>query len=322
MKKIDKIKIQTWFVTGASSGLGAELCRQLVKRDYNVIAVSRRIPDIKGALCLSVDVTKPDTIQAAIDKGMEHFGGIDVLANFAGISSYTSFEEESVEVMREVMETNFWGTYNTCKELIKYFRENNKGTIINCSSVIGLVPRVSGAAYSSSKHAMEGLTGVLWLETRNFNTRVMCVEPGMYPSDISKGKKPFSPAYKEYLFPHTQIIKVERPYRNDLSVAMNSLIDTVELEKIPRRLMLGKDCILRVKYEIKTILYNIKYSSKISRKIARVKNGSRQFTVWDEFFIKYLPKIFSVKNETENGIKRKVITLFYTKIKVKVNDNR
>ena len=64
MKKIDIEKIKTWFVTGASSGIGHELCRQLLEKGYNVIAVARRIPDFEheNALCLSVDVTKPETI--------------------------------------------------------------------------------------------------------------------------------------------------------------------------------------------------------------------------------------------------------------------
>lgn len=324
MKKINKNKIKTWFVTGASSGLGAELCRQLVKRDYNVIAVSRRVPDIQGALCLSVDVTQPDTIQKAVDTGMEYFGGIDVLANFAGISCSITFEEETAENMEQIINTNFYGTYNTCKALIKYFRENNKGTIINCSSVIGLVPRIGGSAYSSSKHAIEGLTSVLQLETRKINTRVMCVEPGLYATEIGKGRWETT-AYKEYEFSHNQIIKVPRPYRNDIIVAMNSIIDTAENLKMPRRLMLGKDCILRVKYEIGQIAYDIKYSSKISRKIARVKNGSRQFTIFDELAElakESIQNIFSFKNEYQSNKKHKVISLFGIKMKFKTSEIR
>lgn len=275
-QKIDKSKIQTWFVTGASSGIGKELCAQLLERGYNVIAVARRTPDFQNenALNLSVDVTDINSINVAIEQGIKHFGSIDVLANIAGISSYKTFEEELEEKVRRVMETNYWGTYNTCHALIKYFRERHNGTIINCTSVMGLVPRMCGTAYCSSKHALEGLTSVLWMETKSF-CRVMCFEPGLFPSNIAKNETMFETDYEEYKFSETNIIKVVRNYRNDTCIAMNKLIDIVEQEKLPRRLLLGKDCIQRVKYEIKTILDDIKVSLPISKKIAISKKDKR-----------------------------------------------
>ena len=103
----------------------------------------------------------------------------------------------------------------------------------------------------------------------------MSVEPGLYPSDIAKNKSCFVTNYDEYKFPYTNIIDIKRNYRNDTTIAMNKLIDTIEKEKLPRRLMLGKDCIQRVEYEIKTILDDIKISKKISNKIAINKKDAR-----------------------------------------------
>ena len=289
MGKISRDRIKSWFVTGASSGLGQELCRQLVRRGYNVVAVARRVPEINldggsrdNLLCLSCDVTKPEDIKSAIDSGMNKFGGIDVLANFAGISSGVTFEEIDDAGVREVMETNYWGTYNTCKALIKYFRENNKGTIVNCTSIQGLVPRYGGTGYNSSKFAVEGLSGAIWIETRKLNTRIMCVEPGLFPTNIGRGRWRKT-EFEAYRLPpeQTQIMKVERPFRNDNAIAVNSVIDTVEMEKLPRRLMLGLDCIARVKHEQRTVAREIKYSEKVSKKIARIKDGDRQFTCND-----------------------------------------
>ena len=241
-----------------------------------------------GVLPLSVDVTKPETIDIAIQKGIERFGSINVLANIAGISSYETFEETTDEEVRNVMETNFWGTYNTCRALIKYFRENNNGTIINCTSIIGLVPRTHGVAYCSSKHAIEGLTGVLWLETQNFNCRVMSVEPGLYPSNIAKDKKSFfETKFQEYIFPNSQVINLQRNYKNDLQIAVNSIIDTVENEKMPRRLLLGKDCIKRVRFEIKSLLKDIKFATPISSKIA-MRFDDKHYTFIDD--LKYEAK--------------------------------
>ncbi len=141
---------------------------------------------------------------------------------------------------------------------------------------MGLVPRAFGTAYCSSKHAVEGLTAVLWKETQNFNCRVMAFEPGLYPTNISKNEKnKFESSYDEYKFPFIDIVKTIRKYRNDTCIAMNKLIDVVENEKLPRRLLLGKDCIHRVKYEIKTILHDIKISWPISKEIAIGKNDKR-----------------------------------------------
>lgn len=109
MKKIDKEKIKTWFITGASSGVGYHLTLELLKRGYNVIAVSRNIPNIKhdNVLCLSVDVTKPETIKEAIKKGIDQFGKIDVLSNNAGISANITTEEENLEHMKKLWKLIF-----------------------------------------------------------------------------------------------------------------------------------------------------------------------------------------------------------------------
>ena len=176
-KKIAKDKINTWFVTGASSGVGHEICKQLLENGYNVVATARRIPDFKheNALCLSCDVTNSQSIKTAMDEGIKRFGSIEVLSNNAGISSYLTVEQETKENMRNVMETNFWGSYNTIYEFLPYFRQHHNGTIINNTSEAGIIPRAFGGAYCSSKHALEGLSSVLWHEAQTF-CRVMTFE--------------------------------------------------------------------------------------------------------------------------------------------------
>lgn len=253
MKNIEREKIQTWFVTGASSGVGREMCKQLSENSYNVIAVSRRVPQIKheNVLCLSADVTDTKTIKDAIQKGIEHFGSIDVLANNAGISSYLSVEEEPEEEMRKVMETNFWGTYNTCHELLPFFRKQGYGTIINMSSECGLVPRCFGAAYCSSKYAVEGLSSVLWWETQKF-CRVMAVELSYFENTEIGKDKPHGTNFEEYKdIPATHTKFCRWHYYNDLSVAVQYILKEVQKKKMQRRLMLGRDIICKVKTEIK-----------------------------------------------------------------------
>lgn len=255
MKKIEKDKIKTWFVTGASSGIGQEICKQLLERGYNVIAVSRRIPNFtsENALCLSVDVTKTETINDAIEKGIEKFGRIDVLSNNAGISSYLTVEEEPETEMRKVMETNFWGTYNTCHAILQYFRKQGHGTIVNMSSECGLIPRAFGAAYCSSKYAVEGLSSVLWWEAQKF-CRVMTVELSYFDGTEIGQNKPKGTKFKEYETTQVMPVKFFRNYfYNDLSTGVNFIIEAVESKKLQRRLMLGRDIICKVNSEIKAL---------------------------------------------------------------------
>lgn len=252
MKKINKEKIKTWFVTGASSGVGHELCKQLLDRDYNVVAVSRRIPDFKhkNAFCLSCDVTDPESVNEAINKGIEHFGRIDVVSNNAGISSYLTAEEETLEEMKRVMDVNFWGTYNVIKTLLPHFRQNNNGTIINNSSECGIIPRAFGAAYCSSKHAVEGLSSALWHETKRF-CRVMTVELSFFEgTEIGKGKTKGASKYDEYKKLPWLPVKIRNKYKNNLCKAVKIIIDTAEAENMQRRLMLGRDIPRKILFEL------------------------------------------------------------------------
>ena len=272
MKQIEKEKILTWFVTGASSGVGYELCKQLIEKGYNVIAVSRRIPDFTqpNVLCLSVDVTNPETINDAVKKGIEKFGRIDVLSNNAGISSYLTVEEEPVEEMRKVMETNFWGTYNTCHAILPYFRKQGHGTIVNMSSECGLLPRTFGAAYCSSKYAVEGLSSVLWLETQNF-CRVMTVELSYFENTEIGQIKPRGTSFDEYKNIPSMPVKVFRSYfNNDISNGVKYIIEAVEKEKLQRRLMLGKDIICKVESEIQALKRDKNLSKTRAYKCAKI----------------------------------------------------
>lgn len=297
MKKISKDKIKTWMVTGASSGIGQEMCKQLIARGYNVIAISRRTPNfsVNNALCLSVDITKPEDVDNAVKQGINKFGKIDVLVNNAGVSDNITFEEETIENMKRVMETNFFGTYNVMHALIPHFRLNKHGTIINNSSVNGIAPLAYGSAYCSSKHALEGLTSVVWHETKSF-CRVMAFELGhFYGTDIGKdtyhGTKikeyeNLAPFYKNYYI----------SFINNLSVAISYIIDEAEKEKMQRRLFLGKDSYIRAKAEIEYLKRDLEKSQMRAFKCAKFDK---------DFIRRVINKIFKVLFKTKKEIIKK-----------------
>lgn len=262
--KILRDKIQTWFVTGASSGIGRELCVQLSQKGYNVVAVARTKPlfDCKNVLSLSVDVTKIEEVVSAVGQGIEKFGRVDVLVNCAGLSTYGTFEEETVETVRQVMETNYWGCFNTIKVLLPSFRENSNGTIVNISSEMGLYPRAYGTAYCSSKYALEGLSSVLWCEASKF-CRILTVEMDKFDgTNIGKGRPKGVSNIEQYqkLPWLAQKSLSLSDYSNDLSVAVNFIILEVEKKNMARRLMLGKSICQRANEEIISIKNDLKNS--------------------------------------------------------------
>ena len=273
MKKINKEKIKTWLVTGASSGIGYQLTKELLNRGYNVIAIARNITDIthRNVLCLSVDVTKPDTINDAIKKGIEKFGKIDVLLNNAGITASITLEEETLEHMKSVMETNFFGYFNTIHAILPHFRQNKNGTIINNISESGLTPSAYSSAYCSSKHALEGLTGVCLIETQKF-CRVMSIEPGWFEgTNIIKNQIRTNSAYDEYKDLSPLHKPVNSSFKNDLTIALNGIIDTVELEKLPRRLILGQDAFQKINSEADSLKKDLK-NSKVQAMKCSIQN--------------------------------------------------
>ena len=292
MKKINKEKIKTWFVTGASSGVGHELCKQLLDRDYNVVAVSRRIPDFKhkNAFCLSCDVTDPESVKEAINKGIEHFKKIDVVSNNAGISTSVIFEEETLEHMKKVMDVNFFGIYNVMHAIIPHFRKNHNGTIINNTSMHGLSPRKYGSAYCSSKHAIEGLTSVVHLETKNF-CRVITFELGWFRNtNIGKGGVTGSKRtyIKEYENVTSYYVPIKYDFDNILPEAINSIINEAEKETPRRRLILGRDALTKVDYEIKSMQENLKYSKENFISCSPKRKTQNKKIEYYQNYLKYL----------------------------------
>ena len=296
-KKISQDKIRTWFVTGASSGVGYKLSLELLKRGYNVIAVARRVPNIEheNVLCLFCDVTQPKTIKHAMQKGIEKFGKIDVLSNNAGISATISCEEETLEHLKQVMEVNYFGTFNTINALLPHFRQNKNGTIINNTSMHGLSIRYGGSAYCSSKHAIEGLTGVCWHECSAF-CRAMTFQLGFFGGTAISQNDGVKTYIEEYQKVEPFYKKIWNNFHNDLDVAIPIIVDQVEQEKLPRRLTLGKDAYIKVKSEIECLKKDLAKSKRRALKCAKFDK---------DFIRRVINKIFKVLLRTNKELIRR-----------------
>jgi NAD(P)-dependent dehydrogenase (short-subunit alcohol dehydrogenase family) len=145
-----------WLITGCSSGLGRSLAKYVHNAGYNIVATARNVdslqylPEGAKVLKLSIDVTSSESITAAFNATVKHFGRLDIVVNNAGYNVTTEFEGFPEDVARKQVETMFWGPVHITKESIRMFREVNApaqgGTIIQVSSIGGYLT-VPGSAF-------------------------------------------------------------------------------------------------------------------------------------------------------------------------------
>ena len=175
--------MKTVLITGCSSGYGLETARHFHAQGWNVIATMRTprgdlLPASNRMRVVALDVTRPDSIARALAT----CGRIDVLVNNAGIGLFGAFEATPMATVREIFETNTFGTMAMCQAVIPQFRARRAGTIVNVTSSATLAPMPMVAAYTASKTAIQGFTASLEHELKSFGVNVKLVEPGYAPS--------------------------------------------------------------------------------------------------------------------------------------------
>jgi NAD(P)-dependent dehydrogenase (short-subunit alcohol dehydrogenase family) len=170
--------MNTVLITGCSSGYGLETARYFLDREWNVIATMRTpsdvLPPAPRLRVLPLDVTDPESIRRTVEAA----GPIDVLVNNAGIGLISAFESTSLETVREIFETNTFGTMALVRAVLPQFRERKSGVIVNVTSTVTLRPLLLLSVYTASKAAINAFTESLALELETFNVRVRIVLPG------------------------------------------------------------------------------------------------------------------------------------------------
>jgi NAD(P)-dependent dehydrogenase (short-subunit alcohol dehydrogenase family) len=174
--------MKTVLITGCSSGYGLETARHFHAQGWNVVATMRTpqadlLPRSERVRVLGLDVTRTESIVAALAES----GPIDVLVNNAGIGLFGAFEVTPMTTVREVFETNTFGTMAMTQAVLPQMRARKSGMIVNVTSSATLAPFPLVAAYTASKTAIEGFTESLALELDAFGVRVKLVEPGYGP---------------------------------------------------------------------------------------------------------------------------------------------
>jgi NAD(P)-dependent dehydrogenase (short-subunit alcohol dehydrogenase family) len=196
-------------VTGGNRGIGLETCRQLAARGLNVILASRD-PD-RGAAAVealaqegltliqhTLDVTRPEEIEAALEFVQSTCGCLEVLVNNAGIylDQQASLLDLDLTDVRLTMETNFYGPLRLCRAFAPLMRRQQYGRIVNVSSGYGALSEMGAGApaYSISKAALNALTCILADELRGGDIKVNAACPGWVHTQMGGPEAPRTPA--------------------------------------------------------------------------------------------------------------------------------
>jgi len=176
----------TWFITGASSGIGRALTEAAAARGDNVVAVSRDVGPLDtvveqyGAqvVAVPVDVRRRADIDQAVARAVETFGRIDVVANNAGYGLFGAVEESTDEQARAIFDTNVFGVLNVLRATLPVLRAQRSGHVLQGSSYYGRVAHPGVGLLTATKYAVEGLTDALVGELEPLGIKVTLVEPG------------------------------------------------------------------------------------------------------------------------------------------------
>lgn len=245
---------KVWFITGASSGFGKELAKLVLAKGDNAILTARRLEPLQEivseygerALAIQLDVTNTEARSNALKTATEKFGRIDVLANIAGAGAYGALEEFTSEQIRANMELNFFAAAELSREVLPQMRSRKSGHILNLTSIAGLVAFPGNGLYNASKFALEGFTEALHYEVKPFGVRVTLVEPGAFRTGFAgvaamkaDGKiddyAALDSGLAEY-FATQNGQQMGNPVKG-----MQVVVDMVESDAAPVRLMLGED---------------------------------------------------------------------------------
>jgi short-subunit dehydrogenase len=199
-------------VTGASSGIGREIARQLAAQGAKVVLVARRedrLRQLADAIRASAgdvqvvvgDIADPATREAAIRSAQANYGGLDILVNNAGVGAMGLFEHATADRVRRIMEVNFFALVEMTRLALPLLRQGTRPIIVNISSILGHRAAPYNSEYSASKFAVHGFSEAIRAEFVRHGIDVLIVSPGtttteFFDSVVEKTGEPSWPAHR------------------------------------------------------------------------------------------------------------------------------
>lgn len=269
---------RTWLITGCSEGgIGAGIARAVLRRGYNAVVTARSLDKVQSivadypdtALAVALDVTRQESIDAAVKAAEARFGQIDVLVNNAGYCYRSSVEEADRAGVDRMYETNFFGPVALIQAVLPGMRARHDGAIVNVSSIGAVRTGAASGYYASTKAALELMSEGLAAEVEPLGVKVMIVEPGafrthFYDSSL-KGAALTIGDYADTAWkrsPENAVNQGKQP--GDPEKAGDVIIDALESENRPRRLLLGSDAVKAVRGALEARIKELEQWAELS----------------------------------------------------------
>ncbi len=269
---------KVWFITGASSGIGAGVVKAALAAGQRVVATARDIDKLTAAIgaprpdqliSVRLDVTSEEQSQAAVEHAIAAFGRIDVLVNNAGYCALGNIESLTTAQIRDQFETNFWGLLNVTRAALPILRNQRAGHIFCISSVGGVIGFGGGGAYVASKFAVEGLSLSLAQELESFGVKVTVVEPGFFRTDLlSPQSLHFGDQEVDgYASPKVVRAQWEEHHQNqpgDPRLLGDALVKLAAMEAPPAQFAAGSDALAMIGDSLKARLAEVERNQALS----------------------------------------------------------
>ena len=191
---------KTAFITGASRGIGKAIATRVAADGNNVFLLARN----KNALAEVVDICKSHSVKVeslageladesymdnAIQSALKAFGSIDVLVNNAGAASRQAVQDADLAAWRDILDVNFNAVVYLSNKILPNMIERKSGTVVNISSISGRNTHAEGAIYCASKHALNGFSGCMYEDVRDYGIKVSTIMPGFVETGLTSNLK-------------------------------------------------------------------------------------------------------------------------------------
>ncbi len=271
-----------WFITGAARGMGVDIAKAALAAGNAVVATARNADSVTAALgehddlrAVTLDITDPNSVQAAVDAAVARFGRIDVLVNNAGNFYAGYFEEISPAQMRAQIETNLFGPMNVARAVLPVMRAQRSGHVVTISSTAGLVGGEFVSAYAASKFGVEGWMESLRFDVEPYGIHTTVVEPGFFRTELLvEGSSTIWPelSIDDYADRTAATIDAWRSMNGqqggDPAKLAAALVTITELESPPLRFVAGADAVAAVEQKLTEFQLQIDSHRELSSSLA------------------------------------------------------
>ncbi len=269
--------MRKWLITGVSSGFGYEMTKQLLEKGDTVIGTVRNTKKVEELIkkypdtfvCEILDVTDIKGIKRLVDKSFKNFEKIDVVVSNAGYGLFGAAEELSDDQVNDIIATNLTGSIQLIRSIIPYMRQQGGGRIIQLSSYGGQVAFPGNSMYHATKWGIEGFCESVSQEVSEFNIGITIVEPGGARTEFRYGSARVANLMDEYNNnPAHSFLKMLDPKNGlapgDPKKMAQRIIESVDLEKAPMRMVLGSQALLSTISTLEKRLDDFKTQTKLA----------------------------------------------------------